>query len=387
MFDNWSHSSRSWACVRLNIHSWFLSETIKTYRRDDLRIAPSSELLLKQLGITFHLPRNYVWMTLIAKLVAIPWPLVTYRVPLVKCLITEVIPHGPEHACVWIYSWFLSESIETNSRETLRSAFESPRNCFWVTSDLPFESPSSEFRLRQLGITFESPRNYVWMTFIAKLVAITWPFVTYRVPLVKCLITEVIPCGPEHACVWIYIPVFYQRISKLTEEMPSELHLSHLGNAFDSPRNCFWVTSELPLSHLARNCVWDNSELRLSHLGITFESSRNYVWMTLIVKLVAITWPFVTYRVPPVNCLVTEVIPHGPAHEHACVWIYIPVFYHRLSKLTEEMTSELHLSHLGNAFESPRKCVWVTSESRLTHIERWIDRYCLTTWNISCVSS
>ena len=133
-----------------------------------------------------------------------------------------------EHACVWIYSCFLSETNETNSRDALRIAFESLRNCVGVTSGL---------LLSHFGIAFELPiaRN----------------------------------------CVWVN----------------SELSLSHLGNAFESPPNCFWVTSELPLRHLTRNCFWDNSELRLSHLGMTFESPRNYVWMTLIAKLVVITWP------------------------------------------------------------------------------------------------
>ena len=145
-----------------------------------------SELHLSHLGIAFESPRDYVWMALIAKLVAITWPLVTYRVPLVNCLITEVIPHGPEHACVWIYSCFLSETNETNSRDALRIAFESPRNCVGVTSGLllshfgiAFELPSTEKRLSQLRIA-------VWVT--------------------------------------------------------SEMRLSHLGIAFESPRNCLWVT-------------------------------------------------------------------------------------------------------------------------------------------------
>ena len=188
--------------------------------------------------------------------------------------------------------------------------------------------------------------------------------------IVNCLITEV-NSSRSWACVRlnIYIPVFYQRLSKLTEEMPSELHLSHLGNAFESPRNCFWVTSELPSSHLARNCVWDNSELRFEspRNWVTFESPRNYVWMTLMAKLVAITWPLVTYRVPLVNCLITEVIPHLDhinSKLRACVrlHIYSCFFIMRLSKLTEEMPSELHLIHLGIALEPPRDCFWVTSE-------------------------
>ena len=179
-------------------------------------------------------------MTLMAELVAIIWPLVTYRVPLVKCLIAEVIPHGHEHACVWIYPLFLSESIETNSRKTPRIAFESPRNCFWITSELPLKHLARDLHLRQLGITFELLRNYVWMNLFAKMVAITRPLVTYRVPPVNCLITEVFPHGSayELACVWKYTTVFYPRLSKLTEEMTSESHLNHLGNAFESPRKC-----------------------------------------------------------------------------------------------------------------------------------------------------
>ena len=280
-----------------------------------------------------------------------------------------------------IYSCFLSETIETYWRDALRIAFESPRKCvwvtselFWVTSKLPSSHiarscvwDNSELRLSHLGITFESPRNYAWMTLIAKLVAITWPLVTYRVPSVNSLITEVIPHGPEHACVWIYIPDFYQRLSKLTEKMPSELHLSHLGKAFESPRSCFWITLELPLSHLARNCFWNNSELRFRHLGITFESPRNYVWVTsellwiaLIAKLVAITWPLETYRVFPVNCYIFEIIPHGP--EHACVRIYSWF----LSESIETNSRET----LRIAFESPRNCFWVTSELPSSHLAR-----------------
>ena len=152
-----------------------------------------------------------------------------------------------------------------------------------------------------------------------------------------------------------YIPVFYQRLSKLTKEISSELHLSPLGIAFESP--------------------------------------RDYVWMALIAKLVAITWPIGTYRVPLINCLTTEVIPHGP--EHACVWIY--------SCFLSETNETNSRDALRIAFESPRNCFWVTSElfwftselsyvcvtseSRLSHLERWIDRYYLTTWNISCASS
>ena len=142
--------------------------------------------------------------------------------------------------------------------------------------------------------------------------------------------------------------------------------------AFESPRKCvwvtselFWVTSELPLSHLARNCVWDNSELRSSHLGITFSHLGNYVWMTLIAKLVAITWPLVTYRVPPVNSLITEVIPNGP--EHACVWIYIPDFYQTIEtywrdafRIAFETPRKSVWVASGIAFESPRNCLWVT---------------------------
>ena len=104
-------------------------------------------------------------MTLIAKLVAITRPLVTYREPPVKGLITEVIPHGPEHACVWIYIYLF---FIIDYRNLLMRC---PQNCIWVTSELllshlgiAFESPSSKLRLRQLGITFESPRNYVWAT-------------------------------------------------------------------------------------------------------------------------------------------------------------------------------------------------------------------------------
>ena len=312
---------------------------------------------LSHLGNAFKSPRNHVWVTLNAELIAITRPLVTYRVLPVNGLISEVIPHGPEHACVWIY-------IPVFYQRLSKLTEEMPQNCIWVTSELllshlgiAFESPRSEKRLRQLGITFESPRNYVWMTLMAKLVAITWPLATYRVPLVKCMITKVISHGPEHACVWIYIPVFSHRLTELTDSSET------LRIAFKLPRNCFWVTSELHSSHLARNCVWDNSESRSSHLGITFESPRNYVCMTLIAKLVAITWPLVIYRVPPVYCLITEVIFHGP--EHACVWIYILVFYQRLSKLTEEMPSELHWSHLGTTFEPPRNYVCMTLMAKL----------------------
>ena len=349
MFEIWSHSSRSWACVRLHIYSCFLSKTIETYWRDALRIAfesprkcvwvtselfwvtselplnhlarncvwDNSELRLSHLGITFESPRNYVWMTSIAKLVASTWPLVTYRVPPVNCLITEVIPHGPAHerVCVWIYNPVFHDRLSK------------------LTEEMP-----SELHLNHLGNAFESPRKCVWVTSDAELIAITWPLETYRVFPVNCFIADFIPRGPEHACVWKYVPVLHEKLSKLTEEMPSELHLSHRGNAFKSPRNCIWVTWKLSLIHLARNCVRDNSELRLSHLGTTFESPRNYVWMTLIAKLVAITWPLVTYRVFPGNCLITEVVPHDP--QHACVWIYIPVFYHRLSKLTEDIPLE-----------------------------------------------
>ena len=144
------------------------------------------------------------------------------------------------------------------------------------------------------------------MALMAKLVAISWPLVTYRVLSVNCLITEVIPRGPEHACVWIYIPVFYQKLSKLTEEMPSELHLSHLGNAFESP--------------------------------------RNHVWVTLNAELIAITWPLGTYRVPLVKCLIVQVIPLGS---------------YQLG-IKFDSTSELRLSHLGITFASPRRYVWIT---------------------------
>ena len=210
MFDIWSHSSWSWACVRLNIYSGFLSETIETYWRDAPRIASeltrkcvwvtlelfwitselplshlarncvwdNSELRLRHLGITFESPRNYVWMILIAKLVAITWPLVPYRVPPVNSLITEIIPPGPEHACDLIYIPDFHQTIETYWKDAIRISFESPRKSVWVASELllnhigiAFESPSSEFLLKQHviafqfpGITFESPRNYLWVT-------------------------------------------------------------------------------------------------------------------------------------------------------------------------------------------------------------------------------
>ena len=137
-----------------------------------------------------------------------------------------------------------------------------PQNCIWVTS---------EMRLSHLGNAFESPRKHVWVTSDAELIANTWPLGTYRVFPVNCLITEVVLHGSQRACVWIYIPVFYHRLSKLTEEMPSELHLSHLGIAFESPRNCLWVTELGTAFETTRNYVWVTSELRLSHLGITFK--------------------------------------------------------------------------------------------------------------------
>ena len=264
-----------------------------------------------------------------AKLVPITWPLLTYRVPLVKCLIAEDIFYGHEHACDWIYPWFLSESIETNSRETFRIAFESPRNCFWVTWELPLSHLARKLRWRQLGITFESFRNHVWMTSIAKLVAITWPLVANRVPPVNFFINEVIPHGPGHelACVWIYITVFVLDYRDLLKRCP-------------------------------QNCIWVTSELLLRNLRITFESPRNYVWMTLMAKLAAIFWPLVTYCVPLVECLITEVIPNGPGL--ARVWINISDFYQRPSKHTEEMTSELHLA---------QNCYWNNSELRFSHLE------------------
>ena len=242
-----------------------------------------------------------------------------------------------------IYTCILSETIETYWRDALRIAFESPRKCVrvtsefsWVTSELPFSHPArncawdnSELRLSHLGTTFESPRNYVCMTLISKLVAFTWPLVTYRVPPVNCLITK----------------------SFLTVLLMSK-------SAFEYVFLFFIIDYRNFLKRWPQNWTWVTSEMRLSDLGNAFESPRNHVWVTLNVKLIAITWPLVTYRGFPVNGLISEVIPHGP--EHACVWIYIPVFYHRLSELTDEMPSELHLSHLGIAFESPRNCLWVT---------------------------
>ena len=190
--------------------------------------SPSSELRLRQLGITFESPRNYVWMTLMAKLVSFTWTLVTYRVHPVNCLITVVILHGPdhEHACFWIYIPVFHHRLSKLTEE--------------MTSELPLSHLGNAFC--HLGNAFESPRNHVWVTLNVELIAITWPLAIYRVYLVNGLISEVIPHGPEHACVWIYIPVFYHRLSKLTDEMPSELHLSLLVIAFESPRNCLWVT-------------------------------------------------------------------------------------------------------------------------------------------------
>ena len=325
MFDIWSHSSRSWACVRLNIYSCFLSETIETYWRGALRIAfesprkcvwvtwelfsvtselPSthlgrncvwdnSELRLSHLGITFESPRNYVWMTLIPKLVAIAWPLVTYRVPPVNSLITEEIPHGPEHACVRIYIPDFHQTIENHWRDAIRIAFESPRNSVWVTklwiaseSTRNYVSVTSESRLSHLGIKFESPRNNVWMTLISKLVAIVWPLVTYRVFPVNCLIAEIIPHGPEHACVRIYSWFLSESIET---------------NSREALQNCIRVTSELLLSHLGIAFESPSSDLRLRQLGITFEPPRNHVWVASELRLNDLDRKIGRYRLTPCN--------------------------------------------------------------------------------------
>ena len=285
-----------------------------------------------------------------AKMVAITWPHVTYRVPLVKCLLTEVIPHGQEHACVWIYIYLF---FIIDYRNLLKRC---PQNCIWVTSGM---------RLSHLGNAFESPRNHVWVTSDAELIANTWQLGTYRVFPVNCFITDFIPRGPEHACVWIYIPVFYCKLSKLTEEMPSELHLSHLGKAFESPRNCFWITSELPLSHLARNCFRINSELRFSHLGITFESPRNHVWVTSELRLNDLGRKIgrnhlTTCHKSCVTSLLFDNWNHS-SRSWACVrlnifLIFIKVYRNWLERNLRNciwVTSELLFSHLGIDFESP----------------------------------
>ena len=125
----------------------------------------TSEMRLSHLGNAFESPRNYVWVTLNVELIAITWPLVRYREFPVNGLISEVIPHGPEHACVRIYIFLFSIRDYRNLLQRC------PQNWICVTSELllshlgiAIESPSSEMRLRQLGITFESSRNYVWVT-------------------------------------------------------------------------------------------------------------------------------------------------------------------------------------------------------------------------------
>ena len=122
-------------------------------------------------------------------------------------------------------------------------------NRIWVTS---------EMRLSHFGITFESPRTLNWSLILDHLEH----FVCFQLTL----ISDFIPRGPEHACVWIYISFFFRNYQNLLKRghqnciwATSEVRLSHLGNASESPRN-------LSLSHSARNYVWVTSELRLNDL-------------------------------------------------------------------------------------------------------------------------